>query len=360
MKALGQLFVANLKELIRDRMAMFWFLAFPVLFILIFGVIFSGGGTTTYDVGYVADDSGVAGTSISMALSSVPVFNLHTGGREAEMRALEKGQRSFVVVVPEGASQRLLSGQEAEILVYYDASRKTTNQVFISVLKEIAGEIERRITGAPKLFEVKAEPVQSKDLRDIDYLLPGILAMALMQLGLFGALGLATLREKKVLKNLGATPLPRQAMVLSEAGVRLLMALVQTMTIVLIGHLAFDVTILGNWLAVFGLVLLGAASFASMGYMLVSFMKTQESAQGIIQVVQFPMMFLSGIFFPVEYMPGFLKPVVQAMPLTYLGDALRQVMVGAAPIYPLKIDVLVLAGWMVVTLAVAIRFWRWE
>lgn len=360
MKALRHLFVASFKELIRDRMAIFWFLLFPVIFILIFGVIFSGDGNTTYDVGYATEDSGVAGMSVSMALSSVPVFDLHTGSREAEMQALKKGQRSIVVVVPVGASQKLLSGEKAEIQVYYDASRQATNQVFISVMKEIAGEIERRMTGAPKLLEVKAEPVQAKDLRDIDYLLPGILAMALMQLGFFGALGLATLREKKVLKNLGVTPLPRQALVLSEAILRLLLALVQTMTIVVIGHLVFDVTILGNWLALIGLVLLGAASFVSMGYMLVSLMKTQESAQGIIQIVQFPMMFLSGIFFPVEWMPGFLKPVMQAMPLTYLGDALRQVMVGAAPVYPLTTDILVLAGWMVVTLAVAVRFWRWE
>lgn len=80
----------------------------------------------------------------------------------------------------------------------------------------------------------------------------------------------------------------------------------------------------------------------------------------IIQIVQFPMLFLSGIFFPIEIMPDFMRPIVEAIPLTYLGDAFRQIMVDATPLHSLATDVAVLAGWLVVCMLLAIRFFRWE
>ncbi len=101
-------------------------------------------------------------------------------------------------------------------------------------------------------------------------------------------------------------------------------------------------------------------TFISLGFMLINFARTPESGQGIIQVVQFPMMFLSGIFFPIEFMPDYIKPVVKAIPLTYLGDALRQVMVGAVPEHSMQTNLLVLSSWLIVTFLVAVKFWRWE
>ncbi len=184
--------------------------------------------------------------------------------------------------------------------------------------------------------------------------------MALMQLGLFGAFDLMSLREQKVLKSLGATPLPRLYILGAEILVRLLLSLVQLGTIVALGVLVFGVRITGSWPLVFAMVLFGSLTFITMGYMLSSFSRTVESGQGLVQFVQFPMMFLSGIFFPVEIMPKFLTPVVRAMPLTYLGDALRQIMVGMAPQYPLLLEVGILGGWLVVCLVAAVVFWKWE
>ena len=109
-----------------------------------------------------------------------------------------------------------------------------------------------------------------------------------------------------------------------------------------------------------GLVLLGALTFISIGYLAVSRARTTEGAMPIIQLIQFPMLFLSGIFFPIDFMPDFIRPVIQAMPLTYLGDAFRQVMVQATPLHPLWLDATVLAGWLVVSMALSIRFFRWE
>lgn len=361
MKAFARLTIANFKGFLRDGMAVFWFLAFPILFIFLFGMIFSGTGQQSFDVGIaVSGKAGPLGSGVQQALESVKLFTTHVGTEKEELDALKAGKRSLVVVIPESTDAAAMFGAKVTIPVYYDAGQQVSNQVLLPVVSEILNEMERRVTGRPRLFEAKPQPVQSTQFRQIDYLMPGILAMALMQLGLFGALDVISLRERKILKGLGATPLPRSSLLGSEVLVRLFMSLVQAAAIITIGHLVFKVTVQANWLVVVGLVILGAATFVSLGYMLTAFSRTTESGQGLIQVVQFPMMFLSGIFFPVEIMPAFLKPVVKAIPLTYLGDALRQVMVGAAPVASMTTDILVLVTWLVVTLALAVRFWRWE
>ena len=108
------------------------------------------------------------------------------------------------------------------------------------------------------------------------------------------------------------------------------------------------------------MILLGTLAFISIGYFAVARAKTVEGAMPIIQLVQFPMLFLSGIFFPVEIMPAFMRPIINAMPLTYLGDAFRQIMVQGVPLYPLWLDIVVLSAWLVICVSLAIRLFQWE
>ncbi len=361
MKIFNLLFVATLKDMVRDKMTIFWFLMFPVIFIVLFGFIFSGEtDNIEINLGVVVEKESVFTDNVVETLNQVPAFKLHRGELDNELSLLREGGRSLVLVLPAAAANPAAIPGGVEIPVYYDQTQQATNQVFLSVLGEIFAESERQLQQRPRLFNLNPQPVQAEALNNIDYLIPGILAMALMQLGLFGSLRLVSLREKKILKSLGATPLPRTHLILSEITVRLLLAVIQTLLIIIIGRLFFGVTIIGSWWKVLGVVLLGAATFVSIGYMLVSFARTEESGMGIIQVVQFPMMFLSGIFFPINILPAFLKPVVNAIPLTYLGDLLRNIMTGIPLEKGVLTNLLVLVGWLVVSLAVTIRFWRWE
>ena len=125
---------------------------------------------------------------------------------------------------------------------------------------------------------------------------------------------------------------------------RLLIAVFQTVIIVGVGSLAYDVQISGSWPLIGGLILIGSLAFIALGYVIASFAKTEEAANGMTSVVQFPLMFLSGTFFPIDAMPDFLKTVARALPLTYLGDGLRQVMVDGTPFAPLWVCFAFLAG----------------
>jgi ABC-2 type transport system permease protein len=361
MTAFWQLYLANVKEFVRDRMAMFWTLAFPIFFIVIFGLIFSGVSDMSFDVGLAVEDSGPAATVLQQAFKSVQAFKLSAGSRADLLALLKKGKLRAVIVIPAGVSQAVGAGQAARVETYYDPSSQTTAQIVLTIVGKVVDGVDQGLTQRPTLLTLDPQPITATNLGEIDFLLPGILAMSLMQLGLFAtAPALVQLREQQVLRRIGATPLPRATLLAAQVLHRLTIGGVQTCLILLIGTLAFHVAIIGNVGLLLGFVLLGALMFVALGYLISGLARTQDSVTGITQLLNFPMMFLSGVFFPVDLVPSWIRPVVAIMPLTYLADALRQIMVGATPAYSLTVDFAILGGWLLVCGLLAVRFFKWE
>ncbi|HEY8169348.1 MAG TPA: ABC transporter permease [Candidatus Limnocylindrales bacterium] len=367
MRSLWMLTLANYRSFVRDRAALFWTLAFPVIFVVLFGTIFSGSEAPEYRIGWVDRDGTPAATQLRDAVTAttilVPTDVTDDAAAEAAMR---DGDLDGIVVVPSGLGEAFAAGSaggEVEpiaLLVTTDPSRQTASAAIGQTLAGVAGAVNLQLSGGRPVLVVEGRAIQADELNGASYFVPSILAMALMQLGVFAAIPLVALREKLVLKRLAATPLSRGTLVGGNVTVRLLIAAVQTVIIVGLGVLAFQVVIVGGPLAVAFLVVLGAVTFIALGYVIASFTKTEEAANGVTQFVQLPMMFLSGIFFPLELLPEWLRGLALLMPLTYLGDALRQVMVGGVPFMPLPVDVAVLAGWLVGCVAISARYFRWQ
>ncbi|HLX35226.1 MAG TPA: ABC transporter permease [Candidatus Limnocylindrales bacterium] len=366
MRSLISLSRANLKSFVRDRAALFWTLAFPILFVILFGTIFSGGGTPSYDLGWVDQDGTPAAAELRSAFAKSGVITLHDGSLDDEKTAMRNGKVDGIVVVPAGlgAAAAALSGggqpSPVSLTLYTDPTRTSTAQALGAIANAVAYAANLQLSGKPSVIGVATQSLQTNQLTDVSYFVPSILAMALMQLGIFASIPLVQQREKLILKRLNATPLPRWTLVGSNIVVRLVIAATQTVLIVGIGVKVLGVQVAGSWLAIAGLVAIGALTFVSIGYVIASFARTEEAANGMTSVVQFPLMFLSGIFFPLEIMPDWLRSIATFMPLTYLGDALRQVMVGGAPFVPLTVDLAVLGGWLVVCLGISARFFRWQ
>lgn len=360
MRAFSKLLIADLKQFFRDRTALFFTFAFPILFIFIFGWVFSGGSNINYKIGLVNNDDSPIGEQISQILYQIPIFELSEGELESQLEELKSGDLKAIISIPTDISSSINSGQPAEIKLFYDPAQTTSAQIILPVLRQAVDEINRQLTQQPLLLQLSEESIQAHDLRDIDYLVPGILAMSVFYLGLFGSIVLVERREKKILKRFGATPLRRSIMVFSQVIYRMILALIQTLIIIAIAYLVFNVQMVGNWFILLGLVLLGTLAFISLGYFAVARARTTEGAMPIIQLIQFPMLFLSGIFFPIDFMPDFMRTIIAIIPLTYLGDAFRQVMVEATPLHPLGIDIAVLSAWLVACMILAIKLFRWE
>jgi ABC-2 type transport system permease protein len=379
MNAFRTLTIANIRSFTRDRAALFWTFAFPVIFILLFGAIFSGNGNVTYTVGWVDQDGTAASAQLRSAFGQVSLLNIRDGTLAASLDAMRKGDLQGVIVLPKGYAEAVAAstGQVASpaqgasagqagstggvsLELFTDPSQQTASTTIRQVVAQVVNSVNLALTGRPRVLAVADHTLQTQDLTNAAFLVPGILGMALMQLGVFAAVPLVAQREKLILKRLSATPLRRWTLVGSNVVLRLLIGLVQAALIMGIGVAVFGVQVLGALWLLAALVILGALTFTSIGYVVASFARTEESANGIVQVIQFPMMFLSGVFFPLEIMPSVLRPVATVLPLTYLGDALRQVMVNGSPYAPLPVDVGVLAGWLIVCLAISARFFRWE
>jgi ABC-2 type transport system permease protein len=364
MSTVISLYIASLREFVRNRLTIFWTLAFPVLFIVLFGLIFGGSSSTTFNVGLVDQDNTQASQGLVQGIKKVTALKIQTGDLSTERSKLNKGDVDFVLIIPQGY-QANLGKQTTNIQMLYDSSRnQTTSQIELSAMQGMIQDINENISNqtehiVPPLA-LKAKTVQTKPIGYIDILVPGILAMALMQLGLFGtAMPIVQLRQQQVLRRLSATPLPRWQVMASQIMLRLTIGLVQTGVIVAIGAWAFHVTI-ANPLALVGVVLLGAASFIGIGFLIASISSNADAANGITSVLNFPMMFLSGIFFPLAFLPDFLRPIIYAIPVTYLADILRQVMVGSTPQFPILTDVAVLAAWLVGAGLLSVRLFKWE
>jgi len=364
MGALTALTVANIKSYLRDRAAVFWTLAFPLIFIFMFGLIFQGGGGSTLTIAWVDQDGSAASGQLHEAFAGSDGIKLtDTAARPAAEASMKDGAVDAVIVVPAGYGAALTAAAAgtaapAAVTVIVDPSRSSVLAAVNQAVGSILGVVN--LGGRAPLVLPQPVTIQTDNLSFISYFVPSILGMSIMQIGIFAAVPLVSDREKGILKRLAATPLRRSQLVGSNTLMRLLIAMLQAVIIVGVGVAIFGVQITGSFLLAGAFIVLGALSFLSLGYVLASFTKTEDAANGLTQVVQFPMMFLSGVFFPIATMPPFLQSIARLIPLTYLADALRQVMVGGAAFASLWVCAGVLLVWLIVCFGIASRKFRWQ
>lgn len=365
MKQLKALYLANAREFLREPMAVLLILLLPVALMVFFGLIFNGGGGDwTLQLGVVNEDVGPGGEQMVAgleALGAENVLGLHTGTRAEMLEALETGRVSVMLVLPADMSALLGKGEPATVEVFYDPTSSTSAGAGLGMVHNILSEANLALSDSPRLLLMEEKSVHTDPLRPIDSQLPGLLGIALLWLGIFGtAMPLVQQRVTQVLRRLSVTPLTPARMLAAQVAWRVTVGLLQMVLFLLVGYLAFGVGVEGNKLLFASAVLLGTLVCVSLGYVMAGLAASEEAVMALSQMVNFPMMFLSGGLFPVESLPAYFKPVVAIMPLTYLTDALRQLMVGATPLHPLWLDFAVLGGWLAVLLALAARFWRWE
>ena len=362
MRALLALTLANIKSYVRDRAALFWTLAFPLVFIVMFGLIFQSGGSRL-TLAVVQQDQGPAAASFVKSLDDQDGVELKPLDEATARAQMVRGDVDGIVIVPAGYGDALAaatagSGPPADLGIVTDASRPQLAGSVYQAVGYVLGVVN--LGGKPPLVLPKPETVQTENLNAISYFVPSMLGLSVMQVGIFAAIPLVGDRENLILKRLAATPLRRWQLVGSNVLMRLLIAIAQTVIIVAVGTFFFGVDIVGSMVTTFGFVLLGAMTFLSLGYVIASFASTEDSANGMTSIIQFPMMFLSGSFFQINQMPEFLQGVARIIPLTYLSDALRQVMVGGAAFAPLWVCAAVLVAWLAICFGIAAVKFRWQ
>ena len=363
MKAVKALYLAQAREFLRDRSAVLFVLLLPVAFGVFFGLVFSEGGSFTLQLGLANEDLGSIGSQIVAKLDAPEIkggYNLSTGGREDLMAVLRRGDLHALLVLPENLSQSVMDGQSAIIEVFYDTANPTSADFAVSIVRTLLNEINLALSGSPPILEMEPQPIQTNPLRSIDFFMPGMLGVALLWLGVFGtAQPIVAQREAQILRRIGVTPVSRLAILTAEVSWRVTVGLLQTTAFLLVGYFGFGVGVI-SWPPFIGGILLGTLVFVSLGYVLAGVGRSTESTMAIAQLINFPMMMLSGSIFMTEMLPALFRPIMRVLPLTYLSDLLRQTMVGAPPAHSMTLNFTVLGVWLIGLLLLAIKLWRWE
>jgi ABC-2 type transport system permease protein len=357
-RSFSALLLASLTMLRRNRVLLITSLGLALISIFVFGWLFGSGGSARLRLGLVDQDGSPLSAQLASQLGANDSISLHTGSQDDELAALRAGNRDAVLVIVPGFAADLASGHAA-LAVYYDQSNPVTQATARAAIQSIVAGINARSTGRSLPVSLDEQAVSVRTLRQIDWLTPGMLGMLVMWANLSVGVVLVGWRKQGVLRRLAATPLRPSVLIATQILARVLLSVAQGAVLVGVAIAVFGVQIVGSVATLALVVVLGSLAMLSVGFVIGSFARSQEVAQTLSFLISFPMMFLSGSYFPTAGAPDFLQPVIKALPLSYLNEALRAVMNNGADVAAVQTDLMVLAAWMVVALIVSIRAFRW-
>jgi ABC-2 type transport system permease protein len=354
---------SDVQMTVRNKQALFWTFFFPVLLMGLLGIVFGQQNAFTPKLAVVNQDGGPLSLTMITTLHLVPALKVSAvADEQTALAALRNGDYAAVLVLPKGLQQSFTKGT-TPLPFFYDNSSLVQAGTVIGVTQQVLQKMADVLTGATPKFALQQEAVAAKGFNYIDFLVPGVIAMALMSNGIYGVSGtFVAYRQKGVLRRLRATPMPIGRFVSARVLVHLGLALIQAGLVLFVGIAAFHVHVTGadTLLKVGLLALVGSSSFVTIGFFVAAISRNTEIAAALGQVIGTPMMFLSGIFFPMDNAPAWIQPVVHAMPLKYLADALRNVIIKGQSLWFVRWDIVVLMIVTAVFFGLSVRFFRWE
>jgi ABC-2 type transport system permease protein len=363
---MAKLFWASLKMLYRDKQAIFWALAFPVIFAVVFG-LFDFGQAPEVRIDVVGRPSTVY-EGILSGLRKVDSFDVRELSASAEARTrLSEGDVDVVIEVGGFGQVSMTPGQEpippgAHLRVFYNEANFETNQFALSTIERLVDGMNLRMAGVERPpITVDAEGVAAKSVDYYDFLLPGLVAMGVMNFSITGiAVAVTRFREQRILKRILATPLRPVRFLSAQVLARLVLAVVQSALILAVGVFLFGARIYGNVTWLFVLTTVANLVFLNIGFAIAGRAKNPDAATGVANAVALPMMFLSGVFFPTDTLPSIMQTVVKYLPLTPLIEALRKVSIDGLSITDTGPQLALLGIWIAVSFALAAMRFRFS
>ena len=350
-----------LKIFLRDRQSIFFSLFFPIIFMSVFGFL-NNGDSEPVSLGLVNNsNSGVAADFVNLLMED-PLFTV-TAGAEADLRQqLIAGDQMAVLVLPAdfnepGAAPR--AGTQLRLLT--DAAQFRQLGLIQPVLEQKLIAIERQFRGVETMFSLAIEDVQARSQRYLDFLLPGLLAFTLMQLSIAGSgFNVVEFRRKGILKRLFVTPIQPRDFVTAIVVARLGIVLLQLSLLLAYALFVLNVNIVGNFVEFYLVVIFASLVFLNLGFCVGSIAKTQQAVMAIGNIVIFPQIFLSGVFYPIEAMPALVQPIAQLLPLSFVVSGLRDIAVDGAALAGIVPSLLGMAIWFVLGFVLATRMFVWK
>jgi len=337
---------AMFKGFYRDKMTIFFTFVFPLMFLVIFGLLFRDSGTDKTKIAVIGDGP------VIVALEQTGVLEFE------RFDSLD----AAVAKVQDGDLPAVVAARGNTVEVRYARSDQVKSAVVQGIVNGVVDKVNLGVTGRPPTFTVESQSVEDSSLQAIQYLTPGILSWAVSISGVFGsALTLVSWRKKQVLRRIRLAPVSAATVLSSRVLVSIGTAVVQAVVFVAVASLPlFGLKLAGSWWLALPLLVLGTTAFFSIGMLVGAFCKTEEAASGAANFIVMPMAFLSGTFFPLDQAPAWLRTVSKVIPLRHMNDGMLDVLVRGKGIEALVVPSAVLIGFTLVVGFIASRVFRWE
>jgi ABC-2 type transport system permease protein len=341
---LAALTQARVREFVREPEALFWVFAFPILMAVVLGFAFRDRPPDPVPVGVL---EGPASARLSEALGRAGTIRPRTYSTLSEgLEGLRTGKIALLVT----------EDSKDGLVYHFDRTRPDARIARLEV-----DDAVQRARGRSDPAPARESLVHEKGSRYIDFLLPGILGLNLMGTGIWGVgFSIVNARLKKTLKLMVATPMRKSDFLLAQMLSRFIFLVLEVGVILAFGVLAFRVPVRGPLWVLGVTTVLGALCFAGIGLLVVARARTLEAASGLMNLVMVPMWLLSGVFFSSDRFPKAAQPVIQALPLTALNDALRAVMLEGRALPGVSGELLILSLWGAAAFGAALKIFRWQ
>jgi ABC-type multidrug transport system permease subunit len=342
--SLKQLTLTRFREFAREPEALFWSLAFPIILSVGLGIAFRNRPDAAVQVAVVGDSAGAR--RVLDALRKAGGFSADQLDSTRARLVLRTGKVAVVVSVP--ATGRV----EFE----YDDTRPDSR-----IARVLANDAIQRGAGRADPIAATERFVRDRGSRYIDFVVPGLLGMGLMGNGVWGiGFAIVDARRKRLLKRFMATPMSRAEYLASFLISRFVLLVIEVLLLVGFAALAFGVPVRGSLLQLGAICALGALAFCAVGLLIAARPRTIEGANGLMNLAMLPMWILSGVFFSSENFPRAVQPVIQALPLTAVNDALRANMLRGAGFDVVGPELAIILAWAAVCFVLALRLFRWR
>lgn len=338
---LVELALARLREFWREPEAVFWAFIFPILMSVTMALAFPRGGTKA---AIVAIEPGEGATAVRAVLAREPGIVIRDLPQGGEARALREGEVHLLVVPATPPVYR------------FDPARDESR-----VARLLVDGALKRAAGRSEPWTAREQPVDVPGSRYVDWLIPGIIGLSIMGTSMWGiGFAIVQARMRKLLKRLVASPMRKREYLLAQVAGRLVLLAPEAAVPLVFGVMVLGMPIRGSIIATSLVCLAGALSFGGIGLLLASRARTFEAISGLMNLSTVPMWVVSGVFFSASNFPAPMQPIIHALPLTALVDALRDVVLEGAGVQSIARELTVLAAWGLGGFVIALRIFRWR
>lgn len=349
----------------RDKTALFFTFLFPLLFLFVFGSLNSGSGDISFKIALLNNsESSFAKEFVEKSLESETLkVNSEITDFEQAREIMGRGEIDTIIELPSDFGVPNEAGTPSGVMnVYYQESSPQSGQTIAAIMEEqVLGDINKSLGQPEPPFSVQQKSTATANLSPFDYVFSGLLGFTMLSLGIFG-LANSMPAEKKTgaFKRLRASPITAAQLVFANMIHYLLIGLISVALMIAVALMVFDFNMRGDWLNLSVFIVIGIILMFGFGLAIGGWAKNENQSAALTNIVSFPLMFLSGVFFPRFLMPGWLQDITGFLPLTPVIDGMRQIMTESKTLLDLGPELGLIGVWIVVIYFIAIRVFRWE